>query len=174
MKVTNASPELIGASEITITKDSVKIGQDPKALIFAVVTVGGILAGMFAAGPFLAWAGAGVVLAIGLATLAKDKRRSYTGEQISSVEVIGLDRVGTKGATGSLGGAAVGALAFGGVGAIVGSVAGGNKVQQFQNIGIKFEDGNWLVVANEGKGFVASSQFQRLMKLAGSKNACPF
>ena len=56
--------------------------------------------------------------------------------------------VATKGMGGTLGTAAVGGLLFGGVGAIVGGLAGGNKVQAFSktHVALQFSNGDWVVV----------------------------
>jgi hypothetical protein len=66
-------------------------------------------------------------------------------------------RVGTKGMTGTLGTAAVGGLVFGGVGAIVGGMAGGNKVEHYSktDVAIQFANGDWAVVQfDTSKGMV--------------------
>ena len=54
----------------------------------------------------------------------------------------------TKEATGTLVGAGVGGLAFGGAGAIVGALAGGNKTIKSSktSLAIEFNDGNWIVL----------------------------
>ena len=56
--------------------------------------------------------------------------------------------VGTKSLGGSLGTAAVGGLLFGGVGAIVGGIAGGNKVKEFAktHVALQFNTGDWVVI----------------------------
>ena len=174
MQITNASSNLIGYKEIEITKTDVRLGKDPKAAMFAFVFMVVFIVGWLFFKEFLGGLVSGLVIGYISAKLTKDRRLRYTGEQIASVEVLGLDRVGTKSGAGSVGGAVVGDLLFGGVGAIVGASASGNKIEQFHNIGIKFVDGAWLAVSNKGKGIVASTQFNLLVRLAGNKNACPF
>lgn len=52
-----------------------------------------------------------------------------------------------KGAAGSLLGAGVGAVAFGGAGAVVGSVVGGNnKKFTTRTVSLEFDNNNWIVV----------------------------
>lgn len=172
MKITNASANLIGTQEIEITTDGVKIGQSPAVAVATVIISLAIIAGFFVPGPWYVYWILGVVLAIIAGFKTPDRRKIYTADEIESVTVLGMDRVGTKGAGGSLGGAAVGGLLFGGAGAIVGSVAGGNKVEEFKNICIVFTDGEWVVVTSE-KGFVGEVGYKALIKMSGMKNQCP-
>jgi outer membrane lipoprotein SlyB len=59
-----------------------------------------------------------------------------------------VQKVSTKGTAGTLAGAALGGILTGGVGAIVGSMAHGNKIETFSSTEMAFEfnDGNWIVV----------------------------
>jgi hypothetical protein len=172
MKITNASADLIGTAEIEITDKGVSIGQRPGVAVGTVVMVLFVIAGIYVPGPWYVYWIAGFVLSIVAALKTPDGRKVYTPAQIESVTVLGMDRVGTKGAAGSLGGAAVGGLLFGGFGAVVGAVAGGNKVEEFKNICIVFTDGEWVVVTSE-KGFVSETGYQALIKMAGANNQCP-
>ena len=171
MKITNGSPKLVNKGEIDITPTDIRIGQDWRIIICSTIFVLGIIAGFFMPGPWWLWWVIGFVISL-TPFKAKDSRSSYTADQIEKVQVMGIDRVGTKGSGGSLGGAAVGGVLFGGAGAIVGSVAGGNKVEEFTNVVIKFTDGEWVVATSE-KGFVGDIQYQNLLKLAGTNNECP-
>lgn len=75
---------------------------------------------------------------------------SYSINDVKNFKVIdpNVQKVGTKGALGTIGGAAVGGLLTGGVGAIVGGLAGGNKVETYSttDVALEFNDGNWIVV----------------------------
>jgi hypothetical protein len=172
MKITNASASLIDQSEIEITRTDVRIGTNPKAQTAAGVIVLFIALGFFVPGPWYVYWCVGFVLGIITGIVTKDTRVRYTADQIETVSVLGTDRVGTKGAGGSLGGAAVGGLVFGGAGAIVGSIAGGNKIEEFKNICIMFTDGEWVVVSATN-GFVNDIGYTHLIKMAGSNNQCP-
>ena len=74
----------------------------------------------------------------------------YSVSDVKNFKVMdpNVQKVGTKGAIGTVGGAAVGGLLTGGVGAIVGGMAGGNTIKTFSttDIAIEFNDGNWVVV----------------------------
>jgi outer membrane lipoprotein SlyB len=81
------------------------------------------------------------------------KNKTVSSYSVSDVKNFkGMDpnvqKVGTKGAMGTVGGAAVGGLLTGGVGAIVGGMAGGNTIKTFSttDIALEFNDGNWVVV----------------------------
>jgi len=75
---------------------------------------------------------------------------SYSVNDVKNFKVMdpNVHKVGTKGAMGTVGGAAIGGLLTGGVGAVVGGMAGGNTIKTFSNtdIALEFNDGNWVVV----------------------------
>ena len=75
---------------------------------------------------------------------------SYSVGDVKNFKVMdpNVQKVGTKGVMGTVGGAAVGGLLTGGVGAIVGGMAGGNSIKTFSttDIALEFNDGNWVVV----------------------------
>jgi hypothetical protein len=75
---------------------------------------------------------------------------SYSINDVKNFKVIdpNVQQVGTKGALGTIGGAAVGGLLTGGIGAIVGGLAGGNNIETFSttDVALEFNDGNWIVV----------------------------
>jgi hypothetical protein len=100
---------------------------------------------------------------------AVDLRVEY---EISKIGVIQHDRVGTKGMAGSLGGAAIGGVLFGGFGAVVGAVATGNKIEDFKNIAVKFTNGDWIVLENKGD-WADKTVFKRLVALEGATQECP-
>ena len=75
---------------------------------------------------------------------------SYTGADVKTFKVMdpNVQKVSTKGTAGTIAGAAVGGILTGGVGALVGGMASGNKVETFSSteIGVEFNDGNWAMV----------------------------
>jgi len=75
---------------------------------------------------------------------------SYSVSDVKNFKVMdpNIQKVGTKGAMGTVGGAAIGGLLTGGVGAVVGGMAGGNTIKTFSttDIALEFNDGNWVVV----------------------------
>jgi len=172
MKITNGSPPLASKVSIGVTLTDIRIGEDKGAQNAAMVFVAAVISGMFIPGPWWIYWVLGGLLAWAINQSTADSRLRYTAEQIEKVQMLGLDRVGTKGTGGSLGSAALGGAIFGGVGAVVGSIAGGNEIEEFKNIAIKFTDGEWVVVEAE-KGKKGEIELQNLLKLAGTKNECP-
>lgn len=172
MQITNGSAGLIDKKKIEVSDSNILIGEHPGVDVGTGVMFLFVIAGFFLPGSWLAYWSAGLMLAIVSVFNTPDDRKKYIPSEIEAMSILGTDRVGTKGAGGSLGGAAVGAIAFGGVGAIVGSVAGGNKIDEFTNLVIKFTDGEWVTITSKS-GLVADIQYQRLVKMAGPRNQCP-
>jgi hypothetical protein len=75
---------------------------------------------------------------------------SYSGNDVKNFKVMdpSVQKVSSKGTAGTLTGAAIGGVLTGGVGAIVGGMAGGNKIETFSSTELAFEfnDGNWVVI----------------------------
>jgi hypothetical protein len=55
---------------------------------------------------------------------------------------------------------------------LLAALAGGNNTSDFNNVTIKFTDGEWVVIRAEGN-LARNSQYQNLIKLAGFKNQSP-
>lgn len=106
----------------------------------------------------------------------------YYLKDIQEVKVLDNDTALTshKDGSTSLASAAVGGALFGGAGAVVGSVAGGNKIHREQTIqvGVKFVDGNWVVLSakidDSMLGQVTKSNVEILMQMTSSKQVAPF
>ena len=80
----------------------------------------------------------------------------------------------TKGAGGTLGGAAVGGLLFGGAGAIVGGLAGGNnKTTRTREIAFQLNDNTWFIVEFTN-GFVDDIMFDLTQKRYAPMMSSPF
>ena len=79
--------------------------------------------------------------------------REYPDSAVTNFKDMSAEaqHVSSKGGAGTLGGAAVGGLVFGGIGAIVGGMAGGNNTKTFgkDEFAFQFDDGTWLVAVNE-------------------------
>ena len=75
---------------------------------------------------------------------------SYNATDVKKFKVLNpnVQKVGTKGTVGTVAGAAVGGILTGGVGAIVGGMAGGNQIETTSTTDCAFEmnDGNWVVI----------------------------
>lgn len=75
---------------------------------------------------------------------------SYSVNDVTNFKVMNpnVQKVSTKGAVGTIGGAAVGGLLTGGFGAVVGGLASGNNIETFSttDVALEFADGNWVVV----------------------------
>jgi hypothetical protein len=166
MKVLNGSPNILKAGEVFITHKDIAVGQDPRAIVGASVFILGAVLGFFMPGSFLIYWGLGFVGGVWLAMSTTDNRKKYLAGDIVSIQYNGASFVGTKGAGGSLGGAAVGGVLFGGSGAVVGAIASGNNIEQINNLAIKFNDGEWAVLSG-------GEDYKTLLTMAGSKNLCP-
>ncbi len=103
----------------------------------------------------------------------------------SVLEVKELDNqhnsAGTKSMLGTVGGAAVGGLLTGGIGAIVGGMASGNKVEtsSLTRIGIKFDEGTWAIFEADTSsstvvGRLGKVVLENIFKKFSSKTVCPF
>lgn len=103
----------------------------------------------------------------------------------SVLEVKELDNqhnsAGTKSMLGTVGGAAVGGLLTGGIGAIVGGMASGNNVEKssLTRIGIKFDEGTWAVIEVDTSsstmvGRLNKGTVEAVFKKFSSKTICPF
>ena len=117
-----------------------------------------------------------------------DKKKSeqkgikYLIKEIKEVKVIDNDTMSSfaKSGANSLTGAAVGGLLFGGAGAVVGSIASGNKnlKEQIVRVGVKFEDENWVVLQAEINetimGKVNKANLKLLLEMTSSKQLAPF
>jgi len=86
----------------------------------------------------------------------------------------------SKSGASSLAGAAVGGILLGGAGAVVGSIASGNKQlkEQIVHVGVKFEDANWVVLQMQidetMMGQVNKSNLKILLEMTASKQIAPF
>lgn len=155
---------------------------------------------------FLAWVGymlgselffVGLLLTVGLVVMAfksyikqsakiyvNDKENCfiYKLEEITDVKIVDKTTLmaATKGAIGTLGGAAIGGSVFGEGGAIVGALAGGNNIKKEKEttLGIGFSDGNWVVmefVVNDTMlGRVHQAILNELLQITALKQARPF
>ena len=81
---------------------------------------------------------------------------------------------------GSLGGAGLGGVLFGGSGAVVGALASGNKIKKEKDVslGIAFKDKNWVVIEftmnEEFLGKVHHSIYMELLEATSKKQKRPF
>ena len=106
----------------------------------------------------------------------------YLINEIKEVKVIDNETMSSfkKNGASTLTGAAVGGLLFGGAGAVVGSIASGNKnlKEQIVRVGVKFEDGNWVVLQTEINetimGKVNKENLKILLEMTTSKQLAPF
>jgi hypothetical protein len=106
----------------------------------------------------------------------------YYLKDISEVKVLDNDTMTSfsKSGTSTLAGAAVGGVLLGGAGAIVGSIASGNKQlkEQIVRIGVKFSDANWVVLQMQidetMMGQVNKSNLKTLLDMTSSKQLAPF
>ena len=106
----------------------------------------------------------------------------YFLKDIVEVKVLGDDTVISdyKSGLSSLSTAAVGGVLAGGVGAVVGSVAGGNKIleKNIVQVGIKFSDSNWVILrANIDEtmyGQVQKDNLKAILEMTSSKQQAPF
>ena len=169
MKVINASSSLSHISDIDISNNKILLGNDPRALMATIVMSLAIILGIVAPGTFWFYWVAGIVVSVLAYSSTPDNRKSYSKKQIAKAGITGHERVSKKRAGGSIGGAAVGGLIFGGAGAVVGAIAGGNEVSDYKNAFVEFTDGNWIVFGGESDGIESQVQFRSLAKLAGSK-----
>ncbi len=75
---------------------------------------------------------------------------SYKATDVKNFKVLdsNVHKIGTKGTAGTIAGAAVGGILTGGIGAIVGGMASGNKVETTSttDCALEMNDGNWIVV----------------------------
>jgi hypothetical protein len=124
MKIINGSPNLAHKEKMSISPTEIRIGKEDEwpFTIGSMSIILGIMAGIFAPGPWWVYWIIGVLgCVVTVWSLSKkDSRPIYEAKHIMKVQVEGLDRVGTKGTAGTVVGAAVGGIMFGGVGAIVG------------------------------------------------------
>ena len=106
----------------------------------------------------------------------------YLLNDISELKIIDNETIQrfSKSTTSSLTGAAVGGLLFGGAGAIVGSITSGNKnlKEQLVRVGVKFIDGNWVVLQlliNETMiGRINKKNLELMLEMTKSKQLVPF
>jgi hypothetical protein len=173
LKITNGSAKFIQETVIEITSTEIKLGDDRRNTALFIGIGLGLIAAVFVPGPGILYSLGGVILGLILTYTKKDQRISYRSEQIEKVKVFDTNQVETKGMGGTVGGAALGGILFGGAGAVVGALAGGNNTSDFNNVAIKFTDGEWVVLSAEGN-LARNPQYQNLIKLAGSKNESPF
>ena len=111
----------------------------------------------------------------------KDGAR-YFLDEIDEVKILDNQSLSSysKSQSGSLAGAAIGAVVLGGVGAVVGSVSSGNKttIEQIINIGIKLKDSNWVVVtANVNDSIVGKAEKKAvndLLEMTRKQQQAPF
>lgn len=112
-----------------------------------------------------------------------DKLAVYQNNEISQYKEFDSNEsiAGAKGATGTLLGAGAGGLAFGGAGAIVGALAGGNKVVKSSktSLAIEFNDGNWIVMemntnTDEFEGRCNIAVIKDIRKRCAEKAVSPF
>ena len=175
MKVVNGSTSLVDKQHISITPTEICFGRvqaDAQAGLMILVAV---CVGIFAPGPFLLYFALGIAMAVWAAKddTTPDTRKRYKANEIARMVIGGVEHVGHKTAGGSLGGAAVGGLLFGGFGAVVGAVAGGNNLSEFNSVTVKFTDGEWVVLSGDNGTFTDSTELKLLLKLAGTNNECP-
>lgn len=178
MKISNGSELFINAGHIDVMPNKIIIGMSPRAsagmkmfgimlAIFAFIVIAFKVNATFVSIMFLA----SIVISIWSGMGTADNRKIYTAKQIENIAFLQTNRVSTKSVSGSLGGAAVGAVLFGGAGAIVGSVAAGNHVQEFKDICVKFTDGEWFVATKSNQ--IDEVEAKQLIRMAGKKNKCP-
>ena len=106
----------------------------------------------------------------------------YLLDDIKEVKIIDTEMAMSfqKSASSSVAGALVGGALLGGAGAVVGSVAAGNKTykEQVVRIGVKFHDSNWVVlqanIDDSMSGRVNKSNMEILMQMTSMKQAAPF
>ena len=74
----------------------------------------------------------------------------FSANDVSDFKLIDPEQqhVSTKGIGGTLGTGAIGGLMFGGAGAVLGGLAGGNKVKQFgkTHVALQFSNNDWVVI----------------------------
>lgn len=183
MKVINASAKLIEYNVINLNlkERSVLFGDNPQdnmanVLTFVFTVIAGIVFYYTTWVVGLIALVIGVFVAIKLASwLVDDSRPGVHFDRVAEVKVTQFDRLSMMdSSTGSsLGGAAVGGLLFGGVGAIVGSVAGGNSkssdIVEKANIQITFAGGSWVVVE---KDRIKDPLFVAFVKDIGDRYIC--
>lgn len=108
--------------------------------------------------------------------------RKYFIDEIDEVKILDNQSLSSysKSQSGTLAGAAIGAVVLGGVGAVVGSVSSGNKttIEQIMNIGIKLKDSNWVVVtANVNDSIVGKAEKKAvndLLEMTSKQQQAPF
>jgi hypothetical protein len=107
----------------------------------------------------------------------------YSLDEIQEVKILDTDMAMSyqKSGASSVAGALVGGALLGGAGAVVGSVAAGNKThkEQVVRIGVKFHDSNWVVLqANIDDsmmiGQVNKSNMEILLQMTSMKQVAPF
>lgn len=138
---------------------------------------------------FEAFIASGVVLAAIFAMVViRGRSADETGgikyflKDIVEVKVLDNDTMTSfsKSGSSSLAGAAAGGILLGGAGAVVGSIASGNKQlkEQIVRVGVKFEDTNWVVLQMQidetMMGQVNKSNLKILLEMTASKQIAPF
>lgn len=138
---------------------------------------------------FEAFVASGVVLAvIFFMVVIKGRSEDESGgikyflKDILEVKVLDNDTMTSfsKSGASTLAGAAAGGILLGGAGAVVGSIASGNKQlkEQIVRVGVKFEDTNWVVLQMQIDetmlGQVNKSNLKILLEMTASKQVAPF
>lgn len=105
--------------------------------------------------------------------LLKDNRPTYYANDIAKIQVLSHGQTfNMKNNTlGTLSGAAVGGILFGGSGAIVGAIASNNKeviFDEYKLICIKFHDQSWVTIKTNN-----IILFENLLSISGGVHACP-
>ena len=123
-----------------------------------------------------------VCFAVSGRSQAQNRGVKYLLDEIQEVKVLDNDMAMAyqKSGSSSVAGALVGGALLGGAGAVVGSVAAGNKTykEQVVRIGVKFHDSNWVVlqadINDSMMGQVNKSNMEILLQMTSMKQAAPF
>ena len=178
MKIVNGSPNMMQLQEISVGLTEIRLGPDTRAYAAVGTMMVGFTLPFFDSLPG-SWYHYWILFTIlGFGWMfTNDARKAYQPDMIDKLFIGDISRIAVKEGSGSLslGGAAVGGLIFGGAGAIVGAIAGGNSsndtVQEFETATLKFNNNEWAVVV--AKDWAEKLEMKNLMKMAGCKNACP-